>query len=361
MFFPENALARRADFHGAKLTGLTEEWLGIEIGNLESAPYDVIEDRYDVTNLVSGAFYDILKNLESSLNFTTKLYKRKSGGWGLPIEYPNGTIELGSGMVKDLVTGSADLLVSSITMLYERHLVMDFLLPMAPEEAGIFTKKRTQAVGFDFEVFIKPFDKLTWLTILSSSFVTSLLIIAIWRYIDYKGVSLVKSLEVFATTLQSHFGNANLETFEGRRVSLKIIIFTSLLMGNVVWMSYNGSLLSELINFKVIKPFYDWETFLQSLHKLNTDPKDVSIGSLFALSKPDSIYRAVFDNAMDDLSFDEPYKSMKRTAENPKHAYYGEVYSVLSYQDMACEVTKINNCKSYDFKFLFENPAFFYN
>ena len=346
-------MARRADFHGAKLTGLTEEWLGIEIGNLESAPYDVIEDRYDVTNLVSGAFYDILKNLESSLNFTTKLYKRKSGGWGLPIEYPNGTIDLGSGMVKDLVTGSADLLVSSITMLYERHLVMDFLLPMAPEEAGIFTKKRTQVVGFDFEVFIKPFDKLTWLTILSSSFVTSLLIIAIWRYFDYKGVSLVKSLEVFATTLQSHFGSANLETFEGRRVSMKIIIFTSLLMGNVVWMSYNGSLLSELINFKVIKPFYDWETFLQSLHKLNTDPKDVSIGSLFALSKPDSIYRAVFDNAMDDLSFDEPYKSMKRTAENSKHAYYGEVYSVLSYQDMACEVTKIINCKRYDFKIPF--------
>ena len=29
LFFPENALARRADFHGAKLTGLTEEWLGI--------------------------------------------------------------------------------------------------------------------------------------------------------------------------------------------------------------------------------------------------------------------------------------------------------------------------------------------
>ena len=357
-------MARRADFHGAKLTGLTEEWLGIEIGNLENAPYDVMEDRYDVTNLVSGAFYDILKNLECSLNFTTKLYKRKSGGWGLPVEYPNGTIELNSGMVKDLVTGSADLIVSSITMLYERHLVMNFLLPIVPEETGIFIKKRTQAVGFDFEVFIKPFDKLTWLTILSSSFVTSLFIIAIWKYFDYKGVSLFKGLEVFTTTLQSHFGSANLESFGGRRVSMKIIIFTSLLMGNIVWLSYNGSLLSELINFKVIKPFYDWETFLQSLHHLNTDPKDVSIGSLFALSKPDTIYRAVLDNAMDDMSFNEPYKSMKRTAENPKHAYYGEVYSVLSYQDMACEVIIQSNLlivKDMISKFLFENPTFFQN
>ena len=327
--------------------------LGMKIGSVENAPYDAIEDRYDVTNLVSGPYHDILKILEHSLNFTTKLYKRKSGGWGLPIEYPNGTIELSSGMIKDLVTGVADLIATSIVMLYERHLVIDFLQPVAPADLGVFTKKRTLAVGLDFDVFIKPFDKWTWFALFSSSFVTSLLIIAIWKYFDYKGVCLVKSLEVFATTLQSHFGSANLETFEGRRVSMKIIIFTSLLMGNVVWMSYNGSLLSELINFKVIKPFYDWETFLQSLHKLNTDPKDVSIGSLFALSKPDSIYRAVFDNAMDDLSFDEPYKSMKRTAENSKHAYYGEVYSVLSYQDMACEVTKIINCKRYDFKIPF--------
>ena len=347
-------MARRADFHGAELTGLTEKWLGIEIGNLEKAPYDIVEDRYDVTNLVSGAFYNILKNLEQSLNFTTKLYKRKSGGWGLPVQYPNGTIELSSGMVKDLVTGSADLIVTSITMLSERNLVIDFLLPMAPEETGIFTKKRTQAVGFDFEVFVKPFDTLTWLTILSSSLVTSLFIIAIWRYFDNDGVSLVKSLEVFATTLQSHFGSANLESFGGKRVSMKIIIFTSLLMGNIVWLSYNGSLLSELINFRIIKPFYDWETFLQSSHKLNTDPKEHSIGSLFAHSKPNTVYRAVLDNAMDDLSFNEPYKSMKRTVENSKHAYCGEVYSFLSYQDMACEVSiliKIINCKIYDFKF----------
>ena len=331
-------MARRADFYGAELNGLTEKWLGIEIGNLEKAPYDIIEDRYDVTNLVSGAFYDILKNLEQSLNFTTKLYKRKSVGWGLPVQYPNGTIELDSGIVKDLVTGSADLLVTSITMLYERQLVMDFLHPMAPEETGIFIKKRTQAVGFDFEVFIKPFDKLTWLIILSSSLVTSLFIIAIWRYFDCNGVSLVKSLEVFATTLQSHFGSANLESFGGKRVSMKIMIFTSLLTGNVVWMSYNGSLLSELINFRIIKPFYDWETFLQSLHRLNTDPKEHSIGSVFAHSKPNTVYRAVFDNAMDDLSFNEPYKSMKRTVENSNHAYFGEVYSFQSYQDMACEV-----------------------
>ena len=340
-YFTEDALARRADFHGAKLTALTEASLGIKIGSLENAPYNAIEDRYDVTNLVSGPFHDILKILQRSLNFTTKLYKRKSGGWGLPIEYPNGTIEISSGMVKDLATGSADLIATSITMNYERNLVMDFLIPVAPASLGVFTKKRTLAVGLDFEVFIKPFDTWTWFAIVSSSFVTSLLIVAIKKYFDGGGIPLVKSLDVFASTLQSHCGNPNLESFAGRRVSMKIIIFISLLMGNIVWMSFNGALLSELINIRDIKPFYDWETFVHSLHTLNTDPKGYSTGSLFAESKPNTIYRHVLDNAMDDYSFNKPYESMKRTVENPKHAYHGHIFRVLSYQDLACQVIKI--------------------
>ena len=341
IYFTENAWARRADFHGAKLTALTEASLGIKIGSLENAPYNAVEDRYDVTNLVSGPFHDILKILERSLNFTTKLYKRKSGGWGLPIVYPNGTIELSSGMVKDLATGLADLIATSMTMNYERHLVMEFLIPVAPADLGVFIKKRTVAVGLDFDVFIKPFDKWTWFAILSSSFVTFLLIVAIKKYFEGDGMSLIKSLDVFATTLQSHCGSPNLESFGGRRVSLKIIIFVSVLMGNIVWMSYNGALLSELITIRDIKPFYDWETFVHSLHTLNTDPKGYSTGSLFAESKPNTIYRHVLDNTMDDYSFNQPYESMKRTVENPKHAYHGHVFRVLSYQDMACQVTKI--------------------
>ena len=53
---------RRANFHGAKLTGLTENWFeAIQIVNMTSPAYDEINERYDVTNLVSGTFYDIFK------------------------------------------------------------------------------------------------------------------------------------------------------------------------------------------------------------------------------------------------------------------------------------------------------------
>ena len=119
---------------------------------------------------------------------------------------------------------------------------------------------------------------------------------------------------------------------------MKVIVFTTLLMGNVVWMSYNGALLSELIAHKVIKPFYNWESFLQSLQTLNTDTKDFTTGSLFAESKPNTIYRAIFEKSMDESSFNSPYESMKRTVTNVNHAYFGEIYGVLAYEDMSCKV-----------------------
>ena len=58
----KNAMKRRSDFYGVELVAMTDQWHGIEIGNLENAIYDPLSDRYDVTNLVTGAFYNVLKN-----------------------------------------------------------------------------------------------------------------------------------------------------------------------------------------------------------------------------------------------------------------------------------------------------------
>ena len=70
-------MKRRTNFYGVELVALTEKWLpGLDISNIENAKYDEKKERYEVTNLVSGPFYDVLKILEKSLNFTTKLYKR---------------------------------------------------------------------------------------------------------------------------------------------------------------------------------------------------------------------------------------------------------------------------------------------
>ena len=74
--------------------------------------------------------------MEATLNFTTKIYRRKSGGWGIPIIYPNKSIHLSPGMVNDLKDGSADMIVTALTILYSRKYVIDFLHPIMPEIGG---------------------------------------------------------------------------------------------------------------------------------------------------------------------------------------------------------------------------------
>ena len=97
---------------------LTDDWQGIKLGNLDKAPYIPSNDTYDVTNFIKGPLYDVLKSLEATLNFTTKIYKRRLGGWGIPKIYPNKSVEVSPGMVKDLMQGSADIIVTTLTILY---------------------------------------------------------------------------------------------------------------------------------------------------------------------------------------------------------------------------------------------------
>ena len=50
-----------------------------------------------------GTGHQILKHLEKSLNFTSKLYKRKIEAWGTPEAFLNGSVEISDGMVKGYI------------------------------------------------------------------------------------------------------------------------------------------------------------------------------------------------------------------------------------------------------------------
>ena len=54
----------------------------------------------------------------------------------MPIIYPNKSIQLSPGMVNDLKDGSADMIVTALTILYSRKYVIDFLHPIMPEIGG---------------------------------------------------------------------------------------------------------------------------------------------------------------------------------------------------------------------------------
>ena len=138
----ESFLKRRMNFCGSTIMALTEkEQTTIILENLDKAPFFLSNQTYDVTNFVRGSFYDIWKRLEEQLNFTTKLYKRKDGNWGVPNLLSNGSLVVPNGIVKDVMTSQADIALASLSMMYNRYLAIDFLHPIMQPSRFIFVKK----------------------------------------------------------------------------------------------------------------------------------------------------------------------------------------------------------------------------
>ena len=120
-------------------------------------------------SLFGGSGYEIWKNLQSYLNFTSNLYKRKEKKYGVPIESENGSLQISDGYVNDIYRGKADVFARQFTIMYDRHLFIDFLQPIENSQVGIFVKSNDLVEGFDIEVFFRPFENWTWLAVTLSS------------------------------------------------------------------------------------------------------------------------------------------------------------------------------------------------
>ena len=113
-------------------------------------------ETYLVTDYVSGLYYDILKEVQSQLNFTTSLYKRKVVAWGLVYPLANGSFDA-TGMVGDLFFQRVDLVVASLTIIKERALYIDMLMPIASENVGLYIQSQNSKGTFDFGLLFSPF------------------------------------------------------------------------------------------------------------------------------------------------------------------------------------------------------------
>ena len=263
----ENVIKRRQNFHGYEMIAVTEEIKSaLEIRNLENATYFPYNQTYDVTNSIQGSFFDIWKKLEKMLNFTTKIYKRKDKSWGVPRQLSNGTFELSDGMIKDVWSGNVDALISAATILHARYLIIDYLQPIMTRDGGFFVRKEALQEDFDLTVYWHPFGDWTWFLILSSSSIVTLCILFLWKF---PNLTKENALKVLVRSLKVNLGTEtdSLIPQKNQSISIKFLFFTTLLMGNVIWLTYNGALLSELITPKVVKPFHNLDTLIRSKYR----------------------------------------------------------------------------------------------
>ena len=81
-------------------------------------------------------------------------------------------------------------------------------------------------------------------------------------------------------------------------------------------------------------------------YRVNTDGKDSSWYAYWAESS--GFFKQVFENNMDDSSYNHRDESLAKTVANSNQAYFGELKSIDN--DMVCEVClKINQFKQESF------------
>ena len=122
--------------------------------------------------------------------------------------------------------------------------------------------------GLDFGVFKRPFNSWTWAVVICLSILVSIFISFIWKVLDHKANIVENIAKILSMSLQANLGVNRFDSFSNYFGTLQVVIFITLLTGNVVWLTYNGSLLSGLIAPIKIKPFHDLETLSTSQYRL---------------------------------------------------------------------------------------------
>ena len=103
---------RRANFHGYQIKAMTEHYPPVLSIDLSSAKYDNLSHTYDVTNSISGMFYDMFQDLKESMNFTSSLHKRRDGKWGPTTVLANGSV-IAKGITQSVTSGFAEMIVTA--------------------------------------------------------------------------------------------------------------------------------------------------------------------------------------------------------------------------------------------------------
>jgi hypothetical protein len=115
----------------------------------------------------------VLSILETQLNFTTKLYKRRDGIWGLAtIDKNTGKLNT-SGMLTDLVSGNANMIAANMGVILERFIAVDFLPPIMPIFVGLFIRNDKTFDDMDFTTYLQPLSNQVWLMIVIVAFCIS--------------------------------------------------------------------------------------------------------------------------------------------------------------------------------------------
>jgi hypothetical protein len=261
-------IKRRSDFKGVVIKAMTEieePLLWFQDNFKSEAPYFRDNQTYDVTGLVEGMFFEVLTTLESELNFKTRLYKREDGIWGSGYLQEDGTYTT-SGMISDLVNGSADMIVASLGIRHPRNLFVDYLPPITYDTGALYIQSTHDTT--DFSTYFEPFSIVLWILIIVMASLITAMIYSIIVTLEVKNQFTVCQITSrFWTCLMANFGGKPGPSKLDSKQSYRLIIVISLLTGSVIWISYRAFLTSKLSVAKKVLPFNDMESLANTNYR----------------------------------------------------------------------------------------------
>ncbi len=225
------------------------------------------DEVWDVTDqYFLGTFHKILKSLERSLNFTTRLLLRRDSLYG--------HVENGSwvGKVGNLLKGEADLIVAPLSMSLERWAVINYLWPMGTEMGAIYVSKK-ELQRREWLAFLRPLRTRVWIYLVLNSAV--LLVSMKFLMLQYKkGAqgSSSKAVYIICNAIgdywmifASYFGRAPAKPQASFQVpAVRFLLLAAFVSGTAVFMSYRASLTAELSTKRFVPPFTSMEGLLDS-------------------------------------------------------------------------------------------------
>lgn len=230
---------RRTNLRGKQITVTSET----------SLPYSLVVNEQslvsnNVDEILHGVYPDILRELQTILNFTLQFQKNKDvGKWGTL-----NSKGFWNGMVRMILEHEADMAVSNFAMTLERSDVVDFSITFDSDVTKMFIQRprRDQT----WSLFLEVFDIWFWIFILFTAIVLA---------VAFKVVFLMKSKQDGAPFIMANVTLALLQQnlfIQPSGYACRLLILVSCLWGFVTHASYNATLTSvlryDIANKKVI-------------------------------------------------------------------------------------------------------------
>ena len=246
---------------------------------------------------------------------------------------------LASGIVKSVTSGFAEMIVTSMAQTVARSQVMDILPPIISPKAEIFIKVIKDEEIY-WSLFLHMFPAKVWLALYLVAVIISVILSTIknvWSEGNESFMILKNLMDYLWFAFKANFGGSSNQVHQN--FSSRIVTFTCLFIGSLIWMLYRASVTSVLSAEKIKLPFTDLERLFKSDYELIAPPRSYAISQLFVKGGEDSIYGRLYENNMKNTSFYPLNEGIGYIIRKPKSALISLGDPIRFYRNHHCEVS----------------------